>query len=531
MLRRDAAAVQHVQRSTPFQFAIRPRTAALVCALIAALVVWFAWNAGSFHPAPSVEDEYSYVLQSRIFASGRWTAPSPPLPEFFQQAHVLTVPAVASKYPPGHALLMSIGSRFGAPALVPLLLTALTGALLFLLVRRATNAWVALLAFVLWIGDPLNLTYRAAYYSEVTTSAAWFVSWWALLRWRDTRSRKWLLTLAAAIGWGAITRPLTMLAFAVPVGVLVVRDVARLRAWRDFAIAMALGIAILGVLPLWSARTTGDWRLTPQSLYTRDYLPYDKPGFGVDTTSPAMKLSPVNEFTYAGFYAEHAHHTIANLPHTVVDRLSAIGAQEWRGARLVLVPFALIGLFSMTPEIAFALICSIALFVGYLSYGHWAAWTIYYFEAFPVLSVLAALGVWRTVSLLARRTSSATLEARALGAIAVLFGFMGLTVAVAQRRDHIRAARPEQRVRDALSGGPAGGAVVFVHYVNGLHPHVNLVQNSPDLGHEPIWFVNDMGERDGELMQYAGARLPLVFDERNGQLSIDSTLIRRRAPR
>lgn len=72
---------------------------------------------------------------------------------------------------------------------------------------------------------------------------------------------------------------------------------------------------------------------------------------------------------------------------------------------------------------------------------------------------------------------------------------------------------------------------MFVHYVNGLHPHVNLVQNSPDLGREPIWFVNDMGERDGELMQYAGARLPLVFDERNGQLSIDSTLLRRQAPR
>jgi len=422
---------------------------------------------------------------------------------------------------------MSVGSRLGAPALVPLLLTGLSGALLFLLVRRATNNWVALLAFILWIGDPLDLTYRAAYYSEVTSSAAWFVSWWSLLRWRDTRRTEWLLALAAAIGWGAITRPLTMLAFAVPVGVVVIRDVVRLRAWRDFVLAAAVGIAILAVLPLWSARTTGDWRLSPQSLYTRDYLPYDKPGFGVDSTPPAMKLSPVNEFTYAGFYPQHVRHTIANLPRTIGARARAIASQEWRGARLVLVPFALVGLFSMTTEIAFALLCSAALFIGYLSYGHWSAWTIYYFEAFPLLSVLAALGVWRTVSALGKRLSNARIESRVLFSSAAVFAIMALAAAVAQRRDRVRAAPPEQRERDALPGVPSPGAVVFVRYVPGLHPHVNLVQNSPHLEREPIWFVNDLGERDRELMRYASGRIPLVFDERNGQYSIDSTLVRR----
>ncbi|HEY9230196.1 MAG TPA: hypothetical protein VIP11_26320, partial [Gemmatimonadaceae bacterium] len=100
-------------------------------------MTWFAWAA--IDPLPLVEDETSYVLQSRIFASGHWTAPTPPAPDFFQQPHVLTIPAVASKYPPGHALLMSIGSLFGAPVLVPLLLTGLTGALLFYLVQRVTN--------------------------------------------------------------------------------------------------------------------------------------------------------------------------------------------------------------------------------------------------------------------------------------------------------------------------------------------------------------------------------------------------------
>ena len=38
-----------------------------------------------------------------------------------------------------------------------------------------------------------------------------------------------------------------------------------------------LGTMILGIIPLWSAETTGDWRLSPVVLYQRDYLPRLRP--------------------------------------------------------------------------------------------------------------------------------------------------------------------------------------------------------------------------------------------------------------
>src|SRR5262249_48141913 len=154
-------------------------------------------------------------------------------------------------------------------------------------------------------------------------------------------------------GFGAITRPLSMLAFAIPVGFVVIRDVARNGKWRDLGLAMALGTAMLAIIPVWSAKTTGDWRLTPQTLYTRDYLPYDKPGFGVDKTPPARKLLPVNEITYRGFYGEHVDHTVANLPRIAYERLRAIAREDWHGMRVALVPFALVGLFTMSAEVAF----------------------------------------------------------------------------------------------------------------------------------------------------------------------------------
>jgi Dolichyl-phosphate-mannose-protein mannosyltransferase len=506
----------------------RPREAAIIVAIVSALATWYVWAA--INPLPLIQDEYSYVLQSQIFATGHWTAPSPPIPEFFQQAHVLTVPAVASKYAPGHALLMSIGSVVGAPALVPLLLSGLTGALLFLLVRRVASNWVALLAWIVWLGAPISLHFRAAYYSEVTSCAMWMLAWWALLEWRDTRRTRWLLALAAAIGWGAITRPLSTLAFAVPVGVVVIRDVVRYGAWRDFALATALGTLMLGIIPLWSARTTGDWRTTPQTLYTRDYLPYDKPGFGVDSTPPARKLLPVNEDTYRGFYNEHLKHTVANLPRTAYERIRAIARENWGGIRVVLAPFALLGLWSMSAEVLFACLCALALFVGYLSYGHWPLWTLYYFEAMPVFAVLTALGLWRAIEWIGRRAWAPAHVGRVASyAAAALLLLAGYELHDGRRQREV-AASYDVALRELIGKLPIPEAIIFVHYGPRV-PHTNIVANSPRLAGDSIWIVNDLGDRDKDLMRFAGARIPLAFYEQGARIEIDRSLLAPRSSR
>jgi hypothetical protein len=497
---------------------VRRHEAVLIVAILSVLAIWWVWAA--LDPLPVIEDEASYVLQSRIFASGRWTVPTPPAPDFFQQPHVLTIPAVASKYPPGNALLMALGSWFDTPALVPLLLTGISGALLFALVCRLANAWVALFAWMAWIGDPINLQFRPSYLSEVTTATMWLVAWWALLHWRTARRRRWLLALAAAIGWGAITRPLTMLAFAVPMGMLVIRDVAREHLWRDLAFAVVLGTAVLCVIPFWSARTTGDWRLTPQQLYTHDYLPYDKPGFTVDRTPPARPLSPVNNYTYVGFFGEHVKHTPARLPAIALDQLRVVAHDEWSGARLILVPFVLLGLTAMSAEVAFALACAVALFVAYLGYAHWSHWTLYYFEGLPVLSVITALGVWKALGQL---RSDRRVRLGAVGLLALLSAHE-LRV---WHHSHAVGAAARVAFHQMLSELPMRTAVVFVHYAPRLGPHASIVANSPHLAEDPIWIVNDLGSRDAELMRFSGPRIPLAFYEDDERLEIDRALLRR----
>jgi hypothetical protein len=478
-------------------------------ALISILIVWWIW--GELSPVPVIYDESSYVLQADIFARGRWTVPTPPLPEFFEQPFVQIVPSVASKYPPGHALLLALGALAGFPALVPLLLTGATAALLFVLVTRITNVFVALFAWVFWISAPLVTRFQPSYFSEVTTSALLLGSWWALLRWRDTRARRWLLLLALAVGWGAITRPLTMLAFAFPMGIVVVRDVARSRRWRDFALAFAISAAMLCVLPLWSWRTTGDWKLWPQEKYRRDYIPFDNFGFTPDMTPPrrAEWMSPVLAAGYRGYLETRRQQRLETLPQTLGLRVTRLAIGFFQGTRLVLLPLAILGLFG-GGALQFAAVSALILFAAYLPYPHWAGWNVYYLDIAPIAAALAAAGVWRAALLL----SSAHQRAK-LGVLAASVLFAGLAVPSIDRarREHRSFSAFYSDFRRQIARLPSQPAILFVKYSPRVIDHVSVVYNFADLSGAPVWVVHDLGARNAELLRLAPRRTAHHFDE------------------
>jgi hypothetical protein len=248
-------------------------------------------------------------------------------------------------------------------------------------------------------------------------------------------------------------------------------------------------------------------------------LPYDKPGFGVDTTKPAMALLPVNKFTYAGFYADHATHTPGRLPQIAFDRLRVLARDEWKGPRLLLVPFVVVGLFAMNAATAFALACSAALFVGYLSYGHWAEWTIYYFEGIVPISFLAALGLWRSIGwFFAKRPSvEPEMRARRFTRTAALVALVLLALTAyelrAWRASRVRMAAYDRSFQEMLTKLPMHG------------PHANIAGNSASLASDAVWVVNDLGARDSSLMRFAGTRVPLIFHEDGGDLQIDRSLL------
>lgn len=513
--------------------ALASRAVVAVVFALTFVALWVSWAAWS--PIPVVHDEMAYVLQAQIFARGMWALPSPPLPDFWAQPHVLVEPSLAAKYFPGHALLMTPGALVGWPALMPLVLQSTIGALLYVLARRMASGAVALLAWIIWLTSPMVLYFGPTYFSESTTTACWLAGWYALLEWRDGRELRWLLALALFTGWDAITRPLTGLAYAIPIGIVVLRDVIKERRWRDLGLACAVGVVVLGILPLWSARTTHDWRVTPLTLYTRMYMPYDVPGFGLDTTPPSHAVTPDLYQLNRTYSYMHVTHHVSTLGSTFITRAHDLSVSIWSVSGGVLAVFAVLGVATLGGATAFAVLSGLWLLVAYLVYGTPPAWTLYYYETVPAFAYLTAAGLAWAVSLLGRprgammtptfhwRSPRWTLALAVAGMVLLV---PGLTALLAIRGQHAGDRKDLARFDKLLTSIHDPKAVVFVRYAAMHNPHVTFVRNVANPESEHIWVVYDRGDAENaRLLALAPTRKAYLFDEVHGRTYVYEPLV------
>jgi hypothetical protein len=484
---------------------------------------------GTWGPAiPVVQDEMAYVLQAEIFAQGKWALPAQPIPAFWEQPQVIVQPVVASKYFPGHSLLLALGVLVGFPTSIPLLLGALTGALLFVLARRVANGAVAVLAWVVWLGSPIVLYYGPSYFSEVTTTACWLAGWYALLQWRASRRLGWLLAVAFIVGWTVLTRPLTGVAYAIPVAIVVLRDVFVLKRWRDLGAGMAAGCAVLAIIPLWSARTTGHPALTPLALYTAQYRPYDVPGFGLIATKPALAISPQLERLNARDYGWHAAHVPSALPNALWQRWNHLTSVMWGTLRWPLMIFALFGLVTLRGPSLFAVASAILLLVVYLSFAAPAPWVLYYYESVPALSCLVAAGIASAIALLGRarrgapslspswRSTRWTAPLIATAAILLIPAVATYRIVSGWHRQEQGRMEQFALMRERIT---TGRAVVFVRYLPEHDPNFTFVRNFSNPAAERVWVVRDLGdEQNARLLEQVPDRAAFIFDETRNQV-------------
>lgn len=489
------------------------------------VVLWYSWAA--VNPMPVVHDEMAYVLQAQIFATGAWALPSPALPAFWEQPYILLQPTVAAKYFPGHSLVLALGALLRWPPMMPLALQSTSAALLFVLARRLARGGVALLSWVVWLFTPMVLYFGPSYYSEATTTVCWLAGWYALLEWHRNRRLAWLFAVAFCVGWGAVTRPLTGLAYAIPVGIVVIRRVVAERRWRDLSLATLAGVMVLAILPLWSVRTTGDWRVTPLALYTREYMPFDVPGFEPITTPPMHTLTAEMRRLDDALMESHVHHTLAALPGAAMARARYLWESVWGVSSGVLSVFALLGLLTLEAAPAFAVGSGVWLLLVYLSFATPAKWTLYYYESVPAFAFLTASGLAWAAALIGRPRGvlpSASFDwrapryTRALVAGAMLFALPGFVALRLIHIQHISDRRTLARFATLLASVPDGKAVVFVRYAPDHDAHVTFVRNTVDPARERVWVVYDRGEMDNaRFLDLAPDRKSYLFDEAQGR--------------
>ena len=129
-------------------------------------------------PRPAIQDEFSYLLASDTFASGRLVNPTPALPEHFETLQELIRPVYASKYPPLSGLAMAAAQKLtGQPwVAVWLSMGLLCGAICWALQGWLPAVWalVGSLIAVLHIGI-------VSYWTESYWGGTWAALGGALL--------------------------------------------------------------------------------------------------------------------------------------------------------------------------------------------------------------------------------------------------------------------------------------------------------------------------------------------------------------
>jgi hypothetical protein len=502
-----------------------PAFAPVAIGLAAVIITLRAW--GSFNPIPTVGDEAAYLLQASLLAEGRIAGDAPPVPEFFEQAHVLVTPRLAPKYPLGFGLALVPGVMLGASALVPLLLTGLSGALLFTLCRRSIGSAGALLACCIWLAAPGG-RYRAGFFSETLTGAAGLLAWYALLRWRVAHHARWLAVVSVALAIAAITRPLTALVFAIPVAVVVLRDAVRRRLWRQVAIAAIAALPVVAVLPVQNAATGGPWYKLPYSRYTSAYLPFDHMGLGLDERAPGRTRPPDIERLAQAFASFHREYTARRVPAALVARVYVFFTDlvgSWALPGLLL---ALLGAVAGPATLRFAIGTAALLFVTHLAYAHPPQWSLYYAEALPIGAAAIAAGVVTVAASVARRLSLDRPRERQalLVLLASAIAIWPLPERVAEVQLNLDVAREPLLRFEAAAAGIESPAVVFVRYALGHRMHRSLIGNPANYAAAPVWVVYDRGDDNARLIAVAPGRITYLYDERREQLErLDHTAV------
>lgn len=457
---------------------------------------------------PRVHDEFSYLLAGQTFAQFRLTNPTPDLWEFFESHHVLMVPTMMSKYPPGQGLALALGYWLGQPIYGVWLCGALWAASFTWLLRGFFNPRWALLGGLLVIAL-FGLTH---YWVHTFWGGALAASGGALVfggcrrLWRDARPRDAAL-LGAGIVLLALTRPFEgLLACVVPLAVVAYRlasDPGRSALGRALAPGALIVAAGLAFLAYYNFRVTGSpWRL-PYLEYENRYA--GTPYFIWQTPRPVPVFANVALADYYHGYMEPLSRFYGPPLQVWGERL-ILTARNFLGPLLAVI--ALAGL-AVRPRgwllvaLASLAVCALAMILSYWFSSHYQ-------------SVAAALYLFLVVAglrgLCLRLPRPGRFLVPGLALLLVAQGFL-LRRDTGVERDLRVYTEPSRRQKIADTLAATGERhLVFVRPEKPYALHLSWVFNDADFAATPVLWAWDRGPDENRRLvaRYPG-RHPLLM--------------------
>jgi hypothetical protein len=295
-----------------------------------------------------LHDEYCYQIQTRMLTHGRLWMPKHELSEFFDSFHLITDKVFAVKYTPGTAMVNAPAVAAGLPFWVtPLLLSAASVGLLYLVLTALIDGLAGVLGALMLLAGGAVVT-REDVVDGVRRPVEWIegvfrkvsietlsqppmLFWlllaaWAFLHWRRNRGTAWLVVTSAAVGMGAITRPVDAVSMALPLAVGAVMTLWRARAprreWARTAIVAVAAVAPFLLIQLACDKgMTGSFAKLPWIYYAEREDPYDTINpkaatiaeFDVDAIDLAQKRKFVESFSAEQYKAHAANGAVKRI--------------------------------------------------------------------------------------------------------------------------------------------------------------------------------------------------------------------------
>lgn len=484
---------------------LAPYVAVLIAGGATAIMGWLSGYA--YQRLPSTQDTVVDLFQARTLALGRLWAPVPNHLWFFGQYATLNLNHHwFGKYPPGWALVLSVGVLLGVPWLVNPIVSG-AGVLLVYFIGRELFGWkVGLLAELLALSSPFILFLGAGFYAEPATWLFLAAYVYLVLRWRRATSttylparrsvapRLYLAGAGLAIGMAAITRPLDAIAFGLPFLLLFV---AR-PLWVGW---LAPGAAVpVGSYVAYSVILTGSWIPNGHQLADK----WDRLGFGSNVGGPA----------HSYFSAFTPNVALANVAMELENfHIGVFGWPFFIAIALMSVPFVL----GRARRADFLVLAGgLGILVAYWFYWGTAiiqsSFPRYWYELAPCAALLVARGLQElyrlplSISWLRLdRVTPALAPAALLGTLLVFNVTMySPTLAADVHSWNLRNAAPI----NAVARAGISHAIVFqVQNVNNWWPFGCVFNANSPLMNGSVIFAEDRGWWDRQLMfQYPHRR-------------------------
>jgi len=485
------------------------RPLAWVCSLLSLVYGLYLVNQHILHSFLSSADEHSCYFLAECLRKGKLYVDLPPLADFFKVVHVgMRDGKWFSVYPPGWPLIWAFGLQFNIVDWLNPVLSALSIFFFYKAGMRLFGRAPTLLGLAFMILNPFFMFTAASYFSHATCLLMISVFLYSFLRWCEDYKRGrdpvgWASLCAFAVGYGLMTRYLTMAAI---VGPFLLYHYFPIffdwRGWRKGVLPftfkrpklrkcdwIAIGIiAVFMVLILYQNYLVTGKAFRAPNKYDKSW---ERLGF-------RKAYTPVDGFLFLigrVFYlmdwfapAVVAAYLLLIFNLRGLKRLSTSEADP--GKTFLRNLFRLSMVF-----IAFA-------YFFYYSWGGNQWGPRYYWEGIPFLCIAVAdwvVSLWRGGSLPMRKFLL-TFVAMSFVTSGMIFMQQAESVEESSRQRKALYVLAEQTIK--------GPAIVFIHGFIGsrlVFAEEDAIRNSPFLDAR-ILYAHDLGERNKELMAAYPAR-------------------------